>query len=360
MDGLLIPLVFATLVAGGPQLEVQGRAGGRSAPESALEGLEDHGGEEEEIEPAALAALDLSLSNRWASGLGLGVTGAVWGYAPEGEISVLRLEPWAGYYGSGDAGWQPTAAARYRAETLPWLNTASSGRAEVLLGGQHLGERRRASVSLQGIDRRYFNSPSLSFRTGALIAEGDLTSHHAPILIGGWASAQVNQSLALSGADGLGWQARVGARGSVPFDRGAVGFAYRFYLAQGGEDESAKRRQFDLFGDYADDADALSVGGFTQHRVQLDGSAAFGPWTTSLLAMARLRAGEGGESTFAVTLHAHGNLVRQLARGWQAGVSLGVSDVRLDGGGGYTDVYGWLGFGRTFDLGAERQEAVGR
>ena len=354
MSTVLPTLFFVALVASGPQLDVTVRGGGRTAPESAVEGPEP----DEGAEPAALLSGDVSLAERLDSGLSLGIGGSFWIYAPEPDVDVFRLEPWVGYAPerTDDHRFTPTLAARYRWESFPWVTTASSGRGEVLLGG-HVGAPRRTwALSVQGIDRRYFDGHVLDFRAASAGVEVPLLPDPSRARLGLWVSGQVNEALSPLAEERLGWQGRVGAQGSLPLRRATLGFSYRFYLAAGGEGEGATRRQFDPFGDYADDADALSVGGFTQHRLQLDGSAFVGPWTLGLFAMSRVRSGEGGESTFALTLHTHGTVSRQIGRGVEAGLSLGVSDVRYADGGGFTDVYGWLGLSRRFDLGHPPQD----
>jgi hypothetical protein len=154
-----------------------------------------------------------------------------------------------------------------------------------------------------------------------------------------------------------GSQLRAVAEGGLSNRNWDLQFGYRLYVAQGGQAEQALRPQFTPLGNYSDDADALSAGGFVQHRVDLSGAFEMDEWTFRFSALGRLRQGRPTLTTgsFARTGHAHfttqRDLVEHLALSFTTGVSAAAT-----GASAYTDAYAWFGLHWQFEPVETRSE----
>jgi hypothetical protein len=198
-----------------------------------------------------------------------------------------------------------------------------------------------------GVSRDWFDLPAWSFRT----AEAGLSWEWQPsaFRLGARATGQYNAGWTINATNGLnaatGEQLRLGASGGWTSHGWDISLEYRLYLADEGEVEDAARPQFTPIGDYDDDADALSAGGFTQHRlgVSLNGSFAE-VWTlnASLLARQRLNEPQQITSVLSRTFHADINLGRSLGGPWSLHGVAGLTTLDLPDGEASYDPSGWL------------------
>lgn len=330
---MILTLIGAALAA--PTLDATVRAGARSAPESALP-LPSLW--EAEIEPAGLLSADLRGQVGQDSGPTAWLTLGGWGYAPDGEASLATAGLGAGWrQKKDDISW--SAAARYDGQLFPVLWAASNGRAE-LFGdlGRSFGKS-QLTGSLTALDRRFVGDAAYS--TAELAG---LFSHSAQawgVDLG--ASAQGN---AAPGGE-PGAQLRSRARLRLGGERWRLSLEHQLILAFGGEVESELRPVFTPVGDYAGDVDALSGGGFSQHRLALSGTLLQGPWLLSVGAMGRLRRPAfEEEAAFSYVEAASGQLraQRDLKKGMDVFAVVGLAGASLGDGTGFVDSFGWLGF----------------
>jgi hypothetical protein len=138
----------------------------------------------------------------------------------------------------------------------------------------------------------------------------------------------------------------------------SVSLEHRLIGALAGDVEDETRAAFTPLGDYADDVDALSGGGFVQNRIGASGALTPGDWTLSLGGLARLRSAEREEEAavgFVRALSAQARVQRALGPRADLYLAGGLAGAVLGTGQGYQDTYGWLGL----DLRAlERQEGA--
>jgi hypothetical protein len=310
--------------------------GSRTEPDAALEQPTEW---EPEVEPAAVGGL-VGAVTATAGPVWGGAEGSAWGFLPEGDAGVLALGPRAGI--GGDAGpARLELAARYDAQWYPLTSRATNGRAEGLGSASLELGAVAPGITVQGIDRRYVE-PRWSFSS----AEGDVQVRVDPEGQPVWGRAvvggQVNQSQDVGGS-----QLRV---------RLELGFSARHWNLTGGwqwidafqgERDDVQRSLFTPLGDYVEDADAVSNGGFVQHRVDLGGSGQVGPWVVRGSALGRYRTYANG--THDATVHAQVDLERQIADPWRGLLTVGASSVQLAAGARYLDLYGLAGISYRFD-----------
>ncbi len=328
-------------VALAADVELTALVGVRTAPDAALEQDDEW---EPEVEPTALAALMGQV--RQVSGDGwFGLDGSLWGLTPEGDASMAALGPRAGF-GADVGDVRLDAAARYDAQLYPLILEASSGRAEAVFTGSWSAGAVRPELSVSGLDRHYPFRTEWSFRAaepavGLRVDAGAFRGR----LGGSW---QVNQTQIATGT-----QLRGTAEVGLGSRRVEVWAIYGLIGASGGTVQSAARAQFTAVGDYSADADALSAGGFLQHRGEVGISATLDPWTLRASAMGRIRDSVlEDRAAFDRTLHGQVDLERSLSDTVSAVATGGGSGAGLPGGRGYVDIYGWAGLSWRPDAGA--------
>jgi hypothetical protein len=327
-------LFLSIAFAGSGTLDVL--VGGRSAPEATLEQPSEW---EHEAEPNLVGALAAGWQDQGPVGTWFRVDGEAWGALPEGDTSMFRLAPQAGIGGSAGA-YGGELAGRYDASLYPWESHASSGRAEVMARGTATAGLARPEVSVLGLDRHYFQTPAWSFRTLEPGAGLGLTVGPLRIKLG--SSLQLNGGGA--GSPVVGQQARAVSELGVAGRSWDLWLGYRLIKAWGGGPDEGARAQFTPVGAYAEDADALSAGGFLQHRVDLGGVVTAGRWTLRAAGLARFRAPDDvGLPSVSRTLHGQLDLERDIGERLSILGTGGVSHAELSTRHGYTDVYGWLG-----------------
>lgn len=338
---------WATIAfAGSSSATVDVLVGARGDPEATLE--QPRSAPDAPLEPSATTAILGEARRSWERGPWVGVSGEAWTYLPEPDPTLFRLTPRIGWSSAVGEHGHVDLAARYAFEAVPLRPSLDSGRAEATLAcGPTFGDHGLDLVAT-GVDRRWFGTSQWSFRT----AEGGLQWRWQPSdwRFGARATGQANAGFTI-GPDGTtepatGRQLRLGA--TVGYTHGAfdVSAEYRLYVAGEGQVEDAVRPQFTPIGEYDDDADALSAGGFVQHRLSGALGGTFGPWRLTADALGRLRVNEAGQPSAALVRSGHlaVDLGRRLGeRGPQLHATVGVNAFQTPVGTGAFDPYGWVG-----------------
>ena len=331
----------------GGQLAVEAFAGGRSAPQLTAQGAS----ELNEAEPAsALAALRMEAESASHRGAWLGGTAEAWSYLPDPELSSLRIEPRGGWRPELGDRWQAELGGRYALEAYPWSPRLDSGRAEATGGvGPVIGPL-RLGVEADYVRRDFLSTRQWSFQT----VEGGLLVGTAPTAGGLRATlrlgGQYNDGFTLDTAGqehpATGIQARV--RADLGWSLRAVDLhlGWRLIRSLEGDVEDAARPQFTPIGQYADDADALSAGGFLQNRFDL--SAIWSPspsWTLGLDGLLRLRKSDAGQqsASIATTAHLQARVARSLSKTLTLSTTAGLTRLDLVSGEGAIDLAAWVG-----------------
>ena len=362
----LLALLLPSVAHAGGQVKLEALAGGRTAPQVSAQGAGELGDTEA---PVGLGALRVDAESAASKGAWLGITGESWSYLPDPELSLLRLEPRAGWHPHVGEVWRVDMGTRYALEAYPYSPRLSSGRGEATATvGPTLGALRAGLLGTY-VRRDFFGADEWSFET----AEGGGLLGTAPASGGVRATAtltgQFNAGSTLDAAGvqhpATGTQLRSSA--DLGWTRRTVDLSlgWRFIRSWEGNVEDAARPQFTPIGQYADDADALSAGGFVQNRVDL--SVAWLPsaaWTLGLDGMLRLRSSEDGQASasLATTQHLQGRAERRMSESWQLFGALGMTRVDLVTGDSGLDLYGWMGL-RWAPLGkaeAARADALPR
>ena len=337
-------MLIAAAWAGGTA-EVGVLAGVRGNAESTLE--QPEAATLDALEPSATVAILAEGRWRWKSGLWLAGSGEAWTYLPEPDPTLLRVVPALG--GTFDVGKSGhlDLAARYSLESVPVRPDRTNGRAEATLRvAGDLGAHRLGLVAV-GVSRDWFELPAWSFRT----VEGGLVWDWQPsaFRLGARATGQLNAGSTVNASGGLdpatGQQLRLGASGGWTGRGWDLGLEYRLYLADEGQVEDAARPQFTPVGDYDDDADALSAGGFTQHRLGFTANGRLGTaWTLDVDLLARVRVNEPGQATaaFARTFHAGVDIGRTISGPWSLHGVGAVTTLDLPSGGATYDPSAWV------------------
>ncbi len=324
-------------------LELDMLVGGRTAPEAAIQLPREW---ENELDPTVVPAL----IGRWrwsdSRGLWAAVRGATWMSIPEEDANLVELGPRLGWGLDADR-WAFEIAAGYDLQGFVFLPEASNGRAEawselsIPLGRQEL------ALELTALHRHYPLQPSWGFGTiePGLAWRGPLAGNLRGTL---QVSAQANQGWVI---DTAGEAVRAtGGQLEARLELGYTGgtwelrASYRPIFAFGGLPDEGDRPQFTPMGEYTDDADALSGGGFVQHRASLDAHVVLEEWTLRARAMGRLRSSElAGSQTLARTLHGSIAAERPVRPGLTLVGEVGASGVELADGSSYLDLSGWVG-----------------
>ena len=164
------------------------------------------------------------------------------------------------------------------------------------------------------------------------------------------AAWQANQGWTIA-ADGTldrstGTQLRADVELGVATRQVDLWIRYSPIAAYEGDYAEAAQPQFTPIGEYADDADALSAGGFFQHRVDVRATYESKGWTVGAEGLVRVRESQPGDlaASFARTIHGQLSFERAFEpKDWSWVGVLGVSTAELVDGRSYADVYGWLG-----------------
>jgi hypothetical protein len=319
--------------------------GARGNPERTIE--RSDAGESGELEPAALAAVLASVTSRGDSGFFASASGEAWAYLPGSEASLVRLVPGGGVVREIGSRGHLDGAIRAALEAAPAVPAVDSARVEATASaGIHAG---RNAVDLVGtaIDREFPWSPTWTFRTG----EAGVAWSSDPV-----AGATVRLRATGQGNQGYiveddyieavsGWQVRGLASLRLTGGPLSVEVGYRPTLAFGGDDDNAERPVLTPVGDYDDDADALSAGGFVQHRIEVVGSARLGSsWTLDGVALLRVRdpAPDAPVSGIAQARHLRLDVGRRLADACSLHVAAGWTDVLSDTGVSTLDPTAWV------------------
>lgn len=338
-------ILFIAAAWAGTTAEVGVVAGVRGNAESTLEQPED--ADIENLEPSGTVAVVGEVRKRWKSGVWIAGSGEAWTYFPEPDPTLLRVVPAAG--GAFDLGKHGhlDLAARYSLEWVPLRADRVNGRAEATVKvGLDAGPH-RLDLTAVGVSRDWFDLPEWSFRTG----EGGIVWEWQPsaLRLGARATGQYNAGWTVDAAGAvnpaLGEQLRLGVSGGWTGRAWDVGVEYRFYLADEGEAEDAARPQFTPIGDYDDDADGLSAGGFSQHRVGVNVSGKLGTaWTLDADVLARLRVNPPAQASGALTrtFHAGVDVGRVLGGPWSLHGVAGISTLELPNGETSYDPSAWL------------------
>lgn len=337
-------LLIAAAVAG-TTAEVGLLSGIRGNSESTLE--QPEGAALESLEPSATVAVVGEVRARWKSGFWLAGSGELWTYAPEPDPTILRVIPALG--GTFDLGKRAhfDVAGRYSIEAVPFRANRTNGRAEATAKVGVNPDAHRLDVLLLGVSRDWFDLPEWSFRTG----EAGILWEWQPsaLRLGARATGQYNAGWTVNGQGGIdpatGVQLRLGASAGWTAGGWDLGLEYRLYLADEGDVEDAARPQFTPVGDYDDDADALSAGGFSQHRAGLTLNGRLGEyWTLDADLLGRFRANEPGQKSAALTrtFHAGLDVGRSLGGPWALHAVGGITTLDLPDGETSYDPSGWL------------------
>ena len=338
-------ILFIAAASAGTTAEIGLIAGVRGNAESTLE--QPEGADIENLEPSGTAAIVGEARKRWKSGIWVAGSGELWTYFPEPDPTLFRAVPALG--GAFDLGKHGhlDVATRYSLEWVPLRADRVNGRAEATVKtGLNTGAH-RLDVLAVGVSRDWFDLPQWSFRTG----EAGLVWAWQPsaFRVGARATGQYNAGWTENAAGGVdparGEQLRLGASAGWTGRAWDVGVEYRLYVADEGEVEDAARPQFTPVGDYDDDADALSAGGFTQHRVGLTANGKLGEaWTVDASVLARLRLNPPDQPSAALTrsFHVGADLGRSLGGPWSLHGVAALSTIELPDGETSYDPSAWL------------------
>lgn len=338
-------ILFITVALAGSTAEVGVLTGVRGNAESTLE--QPQAVSIANLEPSATVAVLGEARIRWKSGIWLATSGEAWTYIPEPDPTLLRAVPALG----GTFNWGTfshfDAAARYSLEAVPFYTDRANGRAETTAKvGLDIGAHRMDLIAL-GVSRDWFDLPAWSFRTAEL---GVCWAWQpSAFRLGICATGQYNAGWTVNATNGLnaatGEQLRLGTSGGWTSHGWDLSLEYRLYLADEGNVEDAARPQFTPVGEYDDDADALSAGGFTQHRFGLSLNGSFAEvWTLNASLLTRLRLNEPKQFTSVLsrTFHADLNIGRSLGGPWSVHGVAGITTLDLPDGEASYDPSGWL------------------
>lgn len=343
----MIWLVASAFAGAHPELTVQ--VGARTAPESSIQvpvGWEGH------FDPSGLLSADgeLTLDLGRSAWLDLGLRG--WGYVPDFDASSAGTTLGAGAaHPVGGATLE--GEARLDTEAFPGIPGAGNLRGDAFLRLRSPAARPlTGALTARAVVRTFPAAEDANYTFAELDARGAAALGPAWTLrLGvagevnspGWwgdglPGTQVRPRLALA------WQGK----------HAFVEAEYRFVAAFGGEVDPAERAAFTPLADYADDADALSSDGFTQHRLGMRFSRDLGAWRLSGAAFYRVRTytnlwvGCGGLLDFCAPSNGEATVasvqLRVESPGWDPAVhpfaAVGVSTVQPLG---VDDAWGWLG-----------------
>ena len=320
--------VYAATVDGTVQ------AGARTSPESAIQVPSAWEGE---FEPSALVYADVRARFGKTAGPWARLELGGWGYAPDLDASLALGGVgvgWGGAVGPADV----SLAGRYDGQWFPLLNVATNGRAEVIARARYDAKAWGISGQFTGVDRRFVGATG--FTTGELGVVASLTPAPAFAVDVG-ASGQANH-----GVGPVGGQLRTIERVRVGAKAWRFALEHRFVWALEGESEEETRPAFTPVGDYADDVDALSGGGFVQHRFSASGVVTAGKWTVTAGGFGRFRSAEEEEEEEVAFVRSFGGQAR-VQRTLSPAVELfgagGAVGATRGSGQGFVDGFGWVG-----------------
>lgn len=327
---LILPLCASAATVDGTV-----QAGARTSPESAIQVPAAWEGE---FEPSALVYADVSARFGKARGPWARLELGGWAYAQDLDASLASAGVgvgWGGAVGPLDV----SLAGRYDGQWFPLLMVATNGRAEVIARARHDEKLWGLSGQLTAVDRRFVGAKG--FTTAELGATLTLTPAATWGLDLG-ASGQANQ-----GAAGpIGGQVRTLERLRFGGKAWRLALDHRLVWALEGEIEEETRAAFTPIGDYADDVDALSGGGFVQHRFGASGVVTAGKWTFSAGGFGRFRSAEEEEEEAVAFVRSYGGqarVQRTLTPAVELFVAGGAVGATLGTGRGFVDGFGWVG-----------------
>ena len=324
--------------------EIEVIAGGRSAPEATVEVPETVN----DLEPAALVAVAGRVETDPGEGFWARADGSLWALT-EDDARLVEVRPALGWGARGHAVGSELAAS-FQGQAYPWNTAASNGRTEAFADGNVTAGDHRFDLSVLGIDRRYPWQQEWGFST----VQPGIGWRWEPGLVRGAVGAawQGNAGWTIASDGSLdrstGTQLRAEIELGVATRRWDVWARYAPIRAYEGDYAYAAQPQFTPIGDYQDDADALSAGGFFQHRLDATITWDSDPWTVRAEGLGRVRDSESGNpaASFSRTVHGQLSIDHVLAArspDWSWVAVLGVSAAELVDGRHYTDVYGWAG-----------------
>lgn len=322
-------------------------AGARTAPESSIQ---LPSAREVGFDPSGLLAANLRARFGEEAGPWLRLAIGAWGYAPDLDASLAT--------GSVGLGWRGTTgethldvAGRYDGQAYPGVMAASNGRGELIASARRTGERWSISGQATGLDRRFLGETG--FTTGEL---GTVI---------GWSPGAYGLDVGVSAQANAATEGSVGAQGRTLLRLRAGGpswhmaLEHRLIYALEGEAEHESRAAITATGDYSDDIDALSGGGFLQNRVGVSGAVSAGAWTVSAGGFGRFRGAESEEEaavSFVRTWSGQARLQRALGEDVDLFLAGGAAGATQGSGTGYVDAFGWVGV----DLRARHEVAEAR
>lgn len=332
-------VVFLAQAWAGPTGELNVRAGGRTAPEAALQTPDAWAND---TEPSALLSVDGAVRLGAADGGWARFSLGAWGYLPD-EDSLLAT-------GSVSGGWtgpHTALAARYDVQAFPVLPDASNGRLDLLGRWHRKGTAWDVVGQVEAVDRRWWGESG--FTAAEVSAVAGTTRGLFGVDLGAGGQGNLAGGLFTDGEPGA--QARVLGRLRLGDAGWRLALEYRFIWAFSGEVEAETAPATTPMGEYADDLDALSGGGFLQHRVGLSGAVVAGPWTVAASGFFRQRTPEEadeGAVAFTRSYGGQGQLTRTLSTTVGVSGTVGATHAELGSGPGYLDAYGWLGLSLRF------------
>lgn len=339
--GLLLSLTPGARAASNVTVDTTVLLGARTAPESAILVPESWEGT---FDPSALGAVDVRARLDGARDGWARLSAGAWGYAPDFDASEVHGGAGAGWSGAAGKATTVDLAARYDGAWLPLIPEASTGRAEAMLRARILAEPVGVTPQLLLVDRRVLGAPAANFSTG----EAGFVAEYNPsdtVGLDAGLSGQTNEAGGLGGEGPWGAQLRTFARVRLSGTAWRLALEHRYIWALDGETETDTEAVFTLAGDYAADVDALSGGGYTQHRIDLAGAVNTGRWTFSAGGLVRLRSASEEElaAAYGQSFGGQARVERGIHQGLSAFVSAGVSTAASPNRAGYTDVRGWTG-----------------
>jgi hypothetical protein len=281
----MLGLIAIAAAQAGATLEGTAVGGARAAPES---GIPLPAEWESNPETSALAAVLLDARFTGVHGPWAAVALDVWAYAPETEATLVDAAPALGWRGSPTAPWRLETAVRYDLEWFPNLESSSSGRADALARIVRPLKNGTLAPDALVVDRRFSGTSLTDFSTGELGCLRRWTAGRG-VQPEVRVAVQGNAAGALGSVEATGLQERTAVGVSIAREHWELALEHRLILAQGGEIESERQPIFTPSGEYSDDVDALSAGGFVQNRLDLSGAWIRGPWRASMSLLGRFR-----------------------------------------------------------------------
>ena len=336
----MLGLIAIAAAQAGATFDGSAVAGARVAPES---GIPLPAAWESTAEPSALAAVLLDARTTGVHGPWAAIGLDVWAYAPETVATLVDAAPAIGWTGRSTAQWRFETAGRYEVEWFPDLESSSSGRAEALARIVRSLRNGTLAPDASVVDRRFTGTGLTDFSTaevGCLRRWAAAKGIEPELRV----AVQGNVAGGIGSVQASGIQERTALRLSILRKRWELALEHRLILAQGGDVETETQPIFTPAGEYSDDVDALSAGGFVQNRLDVSGAWLRGPWRASASVMGRLRSAQEDELRYAYARSLQGRV--EVRRGIGSGLEI-VANGGIVGAASavasYTDAWIWAG-----------------